>query len=70
MDGQNCWTRAGRYVFLLQVVPADSDIIYGALTPLDVTDIAQNTISPADYVVDWLGPTPAPAGFSGNAISF
>lgn len=69
-SGIKTFTKAGIFVYVLQKTPADTDIIYGAVNPLDVSGITSNTIDPAKYVSNLIGQVPAPSGFTGTAIRF
>lgn len=70
LDGTYVYTRVGQYTFLLQQMPDDSDILWGAVTPLDTAGIAQNYIDPASLVHNLIGPINNPNSFTGSAITF
>ena len=48
MDYVKSRIKAGIYVYLLQKCPADTDILYGGVNPLDLSPITDNIIDPAN----------------------
>lgn len=69
-DGTNIYVRAGQYSFGLQIPPADSDTLFGAVNQLDLSPLGLNVLNPGSYVANLIGPTSPPTGFSGQAINY